>query len=134
MFEFPGRSYENLFVFPRKIQQPSTKFLAIGLLTSLAIALTAFMAGIEATSSTVTCKTVAVLLHFCVLSAFGWLAAQAVHAYCKMVLFSKHLKLLQTAFILSCGEYLCRPHNLYGELSLTLFSEFDVLVLSCSSI
>ena len=44
-----------------------------------------FLAGIERTSNQKVCRTVAVLLHYLILSTFTWMGIEAVHLYQMLV-------------------------------------------------
>lgn len=77
-----------------------------GLSGSLLFALILFLSGIEATSNTTVCKAVALLLHFFLLSMFGWMAAHALLAYYKLVdIFGKGRNINRITFVLCVGRY-----------------------------
>lgn len=56
-----------------------------GLSVTLFIVLILFLSGVEATSSKAACKAVSLLLHFFLLSMFGWMASHALLVYYKFV-------------------------------------------------
>ena len=55
--------------------------ILISLCTSLMVLLIVFLIGIERTSNTKSCQTVAALLHYFILTTFSWMGVEAANLY-----------------------------------------------------
>ena len=55
--------------------------ILISLCTSLMVLLMVFLIGIERTSNTKSCQTVAALLHYFILTTFSWMGVEAANLY-----------------------------------------------------
>ena len=55
--------------------------ILISLCTSLMVLLIVFLIGIERTSNTRSCQTVAALLHYFILTTFSWMGVEAANLY-----------------------------------------------------
>ena len=81
-----GSQYISLFetekcLCSRKRRSKLFRKILILLCTSLMLLLIVFLTGIEKSSSTISCQTVAALLHYFILTTFLWMGAKAVNLY-----------------------------------------------------
>ena len=68
-----------------KLRGDNHQRLLFGLCSTLLIVLVLFVAGISATSNRAACRTVAILMHYFLLSAFMWMSAEATVLYILLV-------------------------------------------------
>ena len=59
--------------------------ILVGLSLNLMALLITFIAGLESTSRPDDCRAVALILHYLLLSSFGWMAGEAVTVYRRLV-------------------------------------------------
>ncbi|XP_033645444.1 adhesion G protein-coupled receptor L1-like isoform X1 [Asterias rubens] len=74
-----------IFFYLREMLQFERIFMHTNLAIAILAAQILFLSGIDKTEDEVTCKIIALFLHYFYLSVFGWMLVEGVHLYMKVV-------------------------------------------------
>lgn len=61
------------------------KQIHMNLIVALGISQLTFVVGIDITSDAITCKCIAILLHYLLLATFAWMLCEGIHLYHKII-------------------------------------------------